>query len=156
MQTNHIIVPNEIIFEQVCGLLEEGKHVTIKVGGNSMLPFIRGGRDTVVIVRAEDFGSGDIVLAKVRGASVSYVIHRVLAVNETEKTVLLMGDGNLVGTETCPIENVKGKIVCINHPDGSKTDCNSPGERRKAQIWRKLRPIRRYLLPVYKKLHAIR
>ncbi len=154
MKKNHHIVPNGLMFEEVGRLLEECKNVTLKVRGASMLPFIKGGEDSIVISWTENIEAGDIVLAKVNGVT-EYVIHRILEINESENMVVLMGDGNLIGTETCPKENIKGKVMKIIHPDGSATDCNSPKEKRKAQIWRWLRPIRRYLLYIYRKAGRI-
>ncbi len=152
MQKNHHTVPNAIMFEEVSRLLEQGKEVTIKVGGNSMLPFIKGLKDSIVIVKPDNLETGDIVLARLTDSS-EYVIHRILEFSGPQ--VILMGDGNLVGTETCRREDVKGKIIRIIHPDGTAIDCNRPDERRKARIWRRLRPVRRYLLYFYKKVNRI-
>jgi hypothetical protein len=40
-----VTLPNEVMLPEVAKMLSEGKQVTIKAKGNSMLPFIVGGRD---------------------------------------------------------------------------------------------------------------
>ena len=60
-----VIVQNTLIFSEVAKLVSEGGRVTLKTKGNSMLPFIRGGRDSVVLVKIDDIKLHDIVLAVV-------------------------------------------------------------------------------------------
>ena len=55
---------NEILFPEVAALLEEGHTVTLKAKGTSMMPFIVGGRDSVVLQKADRVAVGDIVLAR--------------------------------------------------------------------------------------------
>ena len=42
-------IPNEILFAEVRRLIAENRNVTLKAKGSSMLPFIRGGEDSVVL-----------------------------------------------------------------------------------------------------------
>lgn len=44
-----LIVSNDTFFEEVIVLLREGKKVTVPAKGESMLPFIVGGVDSVVL-----------------------------------------------------------------------------------------------------------
>ena len=46
-----IQVPNELLLSQVDTFLREGREVIIRAKGNSMLPFIRGDRDSVALRR---------------------------------------------------------------------------------------------------------
>ena len=62
-----VIVQNDQIFSEVTKLVSEGGNVTLKTKGNSMLPFIRGGRDSVVLVKADEIKLYDIVLAALGG-----------------------------------------------------------------------------------------
>ena len=48
-----VVVPNAILLGEVKSLLAEGKDVVIPTKGNSMLPFIRGGRDSVNLRRLD-------------------------------------------------------------------------------------------------------
>ena len=138
---NSLTVPNSILLEEVAAVLDKGREAVITPTGNSMLPFIRGGRDRVVLRRQESVAAGDIVLARTGGR---YVLHRVQAVSGTQLT--LMGDGNLRGTESCTAADVIGTVVEIIRPDGSR---RIPGRGR---AWQALRPLRRYILAIYKRL----
>lgn len=44
-----INVPNSVLLPEVERLLREGRRVTLRTRGHSMLPFIVGGRDSVVL-----------------------------------------------------------------------------------------------------------
>ena len=138
---NSLTVPNSILLEEVAAVLDRGREAVITPTGNSMLPFIRGGRDRVVLRRQEGVAAGDIVLARTDGR---YVLHRVQAVSGERLT--LMGDGNLRGTESCTADDVIGTVVEIIRPDGSR---RIPG---KGRAWQVLRPLRRYILAIYKRL----
>ena len=138
---NSLTVPNDILLEEVAAVLDEGREAVITPTGNSMLPFIRGGRDRVVLRRKDGMAAGDIVLARIGGR---YVLHRVLGVSGTHLT--LMGDGNIRGTESCTASDVIGTVVEIIRPDGRRC---SPG---KGRVWRALKPVRRYILAIYRRL----
>ncbi len=138
---NSLTVPNDILLEEVAAVLDEGREAVITPTGNSMLPFIRGGRDRVVLRRQDGMAAGDIVLARIGGR---YVLHRVLGVSGTHLT--LMGDGNIRGTESCTASDVIGTVVEIIRPDGRRC---SPG---KGRVWRALKPVRRYILAIYRRL----
>ena len=135
------VIPNDILLGEVAAVLSEGREAVITPSGNSMLPFIRGGRDRVVLRRMDDVAVGDIVLMHAGGR---YVLHRVIA--RDGDTITLMGDGNLRGTESCTTGDVVGTVTEIIRPDGHR---HVPGKNR---LWRSLRPVRRYLLAIYKRL----
>ena len=143
-----ITLPNEKLLPEIVRLLREGESVTMKVKGNSMLPFITGDCDSVVLQPAHHPGIGDIVLAKVDDGR--YVIHRI--VRMAGDCITLMGDGNLYGTERCHRDAIAGQAVRIIKV--AKTiDCTTPTQRRKAELWKALLPLRRYLLAVYKRIN---
>ena len=140
------VSPDEQNLTQVPRLLDEGKVVVLKqIYGNSMLPFIRGGVDSVSLRKPEGVEVGDIVLAIFGGRP---IVHRVIAINGTKVT--LMGDGNPKGlTEEGDISNVLGVVDQIISPSGRK---RKPG---KGRLWRRLLPVRKYLLKVYRKWNKI-
>ena len=58
-----MVVDNDLFFSDVLQVLEQGRRVTIPVKGFSMLPFIRGTKDLVILEKAgEDLKADDIVL----------------------------------------------------------------------------------------------
>ena len=130
-------LPNEILLEEVGALLNEGREVSFTPKGTSMLPFIRGGRDSVTLKKLDKVEVGDIVL--VRLPDQRYVLHRVIVNNDGN--LVIMGDGNIVGTESCTEKDVMGTAVLVN---GHK-----PSNGR---LWRLLKPVRRYLLGIYRRL----
>ena len=124
--------------------LKEGKVVAIAPQGISMLPFIVGGVDLVFLLKKEKVEVGDIVLVEYKGRN---ILHRVYAI-DGEK-VILMGDGNLEGTEEAAEEEIMGTVVEIVH----KGRRRKPG---KAWFWRHSLPLRKYLLKLHRKWNKLR
>ena len=132
-----MILPNEVVLEEAGKLLEEGREVVLTPLGNSMLPFIRGGKDEVTLKAMPDVEVGDIVLARLPGPT--YVLHRV--VDRNFNLLKLMGDGNIRGTESCTLDDVIGTVTSINGVP--------PGD---GMLWRYLKPFRRLILAIYRRL----
>jgi SOS-response transcriptional repressor LexA len=145
MQTK--TVPNAELIPAIGKLIEEGQEVIFKPKGMSMLPFIRGGRDSVLLRKADELKVGDIALAEISEGR--YVLHRIEMIEG--ETIVLMGDGNLVGREKCRREDVMAIAVKIIK-DRREIDCQSQGHLRNAEIWRRLLPVRRYLLAIYRRI----
>lgn len=155
-------VDNSEFFSKVTEILSDGKNVRIPVKGSSMLPFIRGERDHVELEgmcgRKPVTGSrhylqkGDIVLFCLDG---KYIIHRVIEPDYGDGNVLIQGDGVLDNVEICPENCIYGRVVTIYRNDGNRSrpiDPESPGQRLLSNIWLWLRPLRRYLLGIYRRL----
>lgn len=134
--------------DEVLKLLGEGVSVTLPVGGCSMLPFIVGGRDSVILRKAGQIAVGDVVLAWVEGRR--YVLHRVIRIDGPQVT--LMGDGNIAGTELCSLGDIKALATHVVKGDGNAHSLHGRRSRFSAGIWRKLRPVRRYLLATYRRI----
>ena len=153
MLRNHLtrLTMNKFTDEQILGdavrLVNEGMAVTLLVKGRSMLPFILGGIDSVVLTRPGEIREGDVVLARIDGRR--YVLHRVMAVSP--ERVELMGDGNLVGREICRPEDVLARADEVVGPDGRHRRLDTPKMLRRARLWRRLLPVRRWILAVYKR-----
>ena len=141
MLPDELLLNNDLFFIEVARMLSQGRSVTLQTKGKSMYPFITGGRDIVELRKTDTLSVGDIVLAEVPGRG--YVLHRIYKM-EGEQLVL-MGDGNLRATERCRKEDVLGKVVRILR-DGRYVESSSFAERFKARCWRRLLPLRRYLL----------
>lgn len=142
-------VDNSILIPEIGKLLQEGKDVRFTPTGVSMRPFIEGERDTVVLRKCNSFRVGDIVLAQIPNLQLPtsvplYVLHRIIAIDD--QLITLQGDGNLQGMEQCTANDIFGKVVQIYKPDGH-TKCLTRG-----RLWFYLKPCRRILLKVYRKL----
>ena len=145
-----VIIQNAIIFSEVAKLVSNGESVTIKTKGNSMLPFISGERDSVILAKTDNIKLYDIVLAIVNENQ--YVLHRVIKIMGNK--LILMGDGNLKGCEICTIENVIATAVEVIG-DNREYSCRDNKYIRRAKIWKALLPIRKYLLAIYKIIYKI-
>lgn len=145
---NKIVMPNAVLLGEVKLLLAEGKDVVIPTKGNSMLPFIRGSRDSVNLRKMDTAEVGDIVLAEIREGV--YVLHRVFAVDGD--AVTLMGDGNLRGVEHCRRQDIAGTAVAVLKENGKEVDCRSRKALRQAHLWRRLMPFRRIILGLYRRI----
>jgi hypothetical protein len=102
-----------------------------------MLPFFQSG-STILLrpIRKEDFRVGHVVMAE--SAPGRFVVHRILRL-EGDRVVLL-GDGNLYGTETMSREKVYGIVDC------------GWLHLRLAALWRIMQPLRRYPLAVLRRI----
>ena len=138
-------IPNEELIPEFGRLVQEGAEVVFRPKGMSMLPFIRGGKDSVALVKAEGLKVGDIVLAKVRGGA--FVLHRIDSM--VDDVIVLMGDGNLAGKERCTADDVLAVAARILK-DNREIDCRSARHMRRAMIWKRLKPLRRYMLAIYR------
>ena len=130
-------------------MVGEGVSVTLPVNGRSMLPFIIGGRESVILQKPEKLKVGDVVLASIPPQG-RYVVHRII--NISGDKVTLMGDGNLVGTEHCTLADVKAKATHVVDAKEHRHYLYAPWRCRAAKAWWHLLPIRRYLLFIYKKV----
>lgn len=128
---------NRILFEEARKELTEGRSVTLSVQGQSMLPFFQSGsRITLRPLRDGDLRRGNVVLGETDNGH--FVVHRIYRIDE--ETVTLLGDGNLVGTETIPRNRIYGIVNCgVLH-------------RWAALIWMRMRPLRRYPLAALRRI----
>ncbi len=138
---------NEIL-ESAISLVNEGLSVTFPVKGRSMLPFIIGSRESVIFVQPGTPAVGDVVLAWVEGCR--YVVHRIIRIDGD--SVTLMGDGNVCGVEHCGLSDVKARADYVVDARGGKHYIYNRWRVRAARLWFRLRPIRRYLLFIYRLL----
>ena len=143
-----LTIPNSIFFSEVESHLREGKSVVIPVKGYSMLPFIRDGRDSVELRSKVELEVGDIALARLGNGH--FVLHRVWEIDG--ERVILMGDGNISGKEICHIGDILGVAQKIMKRDGKVIECTDPSYLKKVKLWRRLLPIRRYILAIYRRL----
>ena len=141
-----MMITDAVILNEAVRLVGEGVSVTLPVNGRSMLPFIVGGQESVILQKPEAVAVGDVVLAWVEGCR--WVVHRVIRIDGDRVT--LMGDGNIVGTEHCTLGDVKARVTHVVDAQGKRHDMYHKWRRLGTKIWWRLRPIRRYLLFVYR------
>ena len=137
---------NDII-EEAIRLVREDVNVTLPVKGLSMLPFIIGGKESVILHRPGLIDVGDVVLAWVDGCR--YVVHRIIRIDGDRIT--LMGDGNLT-TEHCALSDIKARVTHVVDAKDKTHYLYNRWRMLGAKVWYWLRPIRRYLLAIYRRV----
>ena len=147
-----MVIDNDTFFADVLQVLRQGKRVTIPVKGFSMLPFIRGGKDLVVLEQAGDvLKADDIVLFHIGPEDGGrYVMHRILSIDGDE--VDIMGDGVPYYHEHVRRDQILAKAVEIVRGGKRSVDPYTPGRLRMVHFWQWLRPLRRYILFAYRHL----
>ncbi len=136
------------ILQETIRLVEDWVSVTLPVNGQSMLPFIIGGKESVILQKPILPKVGNVVLAWVDGSR--YVVHRIIRIDGDDVT--LMGDGNVAGTEHCTRSDIKAVATHVVGADGRIHYLNSRWRKLTAKLWYRLLPIRRYLLAIYRRL----
>ena len=144
-------LPNEIFLKEVGVLIANGHHVTLRVRGVSMRPFLEDRRDKVVLTKPHAPKVGDAVLAEICPGK--YVYHRIVAIEGDRVT--LRGDGNVWGTEECCLENIVASTMALIRkgkrylPEGYAWRCYSA-------LWPKWSFARRVLLKLYRAFRCYR
>ena len=144
-------ISGNFIIEEAVRLVEEGRDVTFPVKGDSMLPFIVGGREKVVFSPVKTLRKGLIVLAFTTDGR--YVVHRISDIKDDKIT--LMGDGNLGGKEFCLKQNVKAQVNYVVGENGKKRFQYNLWRRFAAKMWAVLLPLRKYLIRIIRKVKKI-
>ena len=137
---------DEIIIQEAIRLVNEGLSVTFPVKGNSMLPFIIGGCESIILQKPEQLRVGLVVLAWVDGTR--YVVHRIIRIDGEH--VILMGDGNIGLSERCTLSDIKALATHVVDAKGSLHTLYNRWRRWAASLLFHLQPIRRYLLWLYR------
>lgn len=130
------------IIDEAVALVNDGYSVTLPVAGRSMLPFIIGGRESVILAPPAGLKRGIVALAWVEGKR--YVLHRIERI-EGER-VTLMGDGNLAGREHCRLSDIKAMATHVVDSKQKRHCLYTRWRKLASEIWWMLMPIRRYLI----------
>ena len=138
---------DDVIIKEAVRLVHDGVSVTFPVKGRSMLPFIFGGRESVILQKPESLSIGQVVLAEI--APDRYVVHRIIKMEPDRIT--LMGDGNISGTESCPPDKVLAIATHVVDEKGNRRPLYTRSRIIKARIWYRIRPLRRYILAVLRR-----
>jgi len=138
-------IPNDILLGMARDMICEGHTATIAVKGYSMRPFLEHCRDRVILASPDSIKIGDAILAEIDTGH--YVLHRIIGMEGD--AITLMGDGNIRGTEHCQKSDVAGVVTHYIRPNRVIL-ASDPKLVRRIKLWRRLLPIRRYLLFIYK------
>lgn len=108
-------IPNAIFFASVEVIIAEGRSVEMVVRGVSMRPFLRDGKDVVVLspLPAEGVSVGMVVLFRHRG---SHVLHRLVAIGP--EGLIFEGDGNYRLRECATADSVVAYVSEVRKSGG--------------------------------------
>ena len=146
-----IHIENHALMQEIIRMFNElGKDsVTFTVRGYSMRPFLEDRRDKVILAPPRKPEIGDVVLAKI--AENRYAMHRVINIKEGIYT--MQGDGNpTYMSETFREADVIG-IAQAFIRKGKVVQTSSTTWRIYSATWRMLKPLRRILLAIYRRIH---
>jgi signal peptidase I len=140
-------IPNDLFFKEVELLLSNGKDVELRVKGVSMQPYLRDGKDVVVLspFSPTDLVKGKIVLLRYHDR---YLLHRIVRCRE--ERLIFQGDGANGKEEALP-SDVIGIVNTVIRPNGRTVSTSSFPAQAYWRCWYFLRPFRRYLLAIYNK-----
>ena len=144
-----LVIGNEFLAE-AAEALRQGKAVKVRIDGESMYPFIRGGKDLVELVPCDAESELPAWCCPFYCWEGHYMVHRYIGREGAD--CLMLGDGNLARVERVRRSEVIGLLRYIYRPDGSVQDCLDAQWLRKGALWYKLRPVRRFLLALIKRL----
>ncbi len=147
-----VVITDAVMIEEAIRLVDEGVSVTLPVKGWSMLPFIIGGRESVILQKPVSPKVGDVVLAWADGCR--YVVHRIICIEGDRVT--LMGDGNLVGTERCTLSDIKATVSHVVDANDRPHEIDNWWRQQAAKLWFWLRPVRRYILAIYRRIEGLK
>ncbi|MBR3219308.1 MAG: S24/S26 family peptidase [Thermoguttaceae bacterium] len=133
-----LLIGSQSFFALAGELLAAGKRVSITPTGSSMLPTLRGGRDTVVLVPPGEkkLRRGDIILY--RRLDGTYVLHRIVKVCKPSQRYTLCGDNQIAPERGIGREQVLAVVRSLRR--GSRQiDCDGLFFRLYSEIWMALR-----------------
>lgn len=140
---------NDIFFAQVESEIAAGRSVRFKVKGNSMYPFLRNGKDEVVLSPLQhDPKLLDIVLFKYKG---KHVLHRIIDIDSGIYTI--QGDGIFSSFEQCTRDDIIGKVNFICKNGGKTRGIESFVCRQFSIWWFYFRFCRRLLLALIRRVY---
>ena len=145
-----IQLSNEILIPQIAGQISQGYNVTLPLRGYSMRPFLEDGRDKALLTAVKDpLKVGDVILAEI--SPKRWALHRITEIKG--ENITMYGDGNF-----SPEHITRQDVIAIAtefYRKGRKkpTHVDSKSYTIYWHAWIKLRPIRRYLLLIWKLWH---
>ncbi len=137
------------LFSRLLEQINQGRKVTIRATGWSMLPLIWDDRDTITLgpLSENSIKVGNIVLAQLGNGR--YVVHRITKIKNSR--IVLRGDGNPYQEEYVHQEKILAELVSINRA-GKIIDRNSLSWKLCTLLWPNHGFTRRVILFIYRRL----
>ena len=133
-------------------LTEQGKEVSLRITGNSMVPFLHDERDDIFFRKPDrTLRRGDMVFYQ--RANGQYVMHRIRRVCP-DGTFDLIGDGQQMTEHGIRREQIFGLITRVRRRGKLLTDGDFCWEFFRV-VWLSLIPMRKFLMKSYALLRKI-
>ena len=142
-------VANDVFFSYVESEIAEGRSVRFRMKGISMHPFLRNGRDDVVLYpcRPDELKPMDVVLFRYQG---KHLLHRIL--RKEGDRLQIQGDGSFVAKEECLLDDVVGIVREFYRPSGKRVSVDSRCWKLFSRLWRMLGCFRNPILRIYNRI----
>ncbi|SUB88264.1 Peptidase S24-like [Porphyromonas macacae] len=129
--------------------LKERECFKTSIKGNSMLPFIRGDKDEVLLQKAssKSLKPGKIVVAYIKEKT--FFMHRIERVDGD--VITLRGDGNAYTREQCSATEILAEVVKL-YKNGKVYTPDSFRWKAMRRLWPSSPFIRRVLLAIYRQM----
>lgn len=150
MKVARIKIDNAIFFDKVNSILKEGKErsVTFTVRGYSMRPFLEHERDKVILTAPLPPKVGQVILAEIQEKV--YALHRIIKIKG--ETITMRGDGNFLSSkEVFTADKIIGTAEAFI-VKGKYISTASRRWRCYSAVWNILKPFRRVLLAIYRRI----
>lgn len=143
------VIPNTVFFENLEQMLAEGHSVELRCLGASMQPYLRGDGSEIMVASRftpDELIPGAIVLFRYHG---EHICHRII--RRDEDNMSLQGDALIKNQEHITIDDVVGIIRTIIRRNHKPASTQTKAARFYWRCWRRLSPIRKYLLWIYRR-----
>lgn len=127
-----VTLQNPAFFEEVSQALKQGKEVSFRVNGWSMLPFYFH-NETVVTVKDEPFEVGDVVLYQTHQIK----LHRIVGMKDD--VYVIEGDAQNE-SEVVEAKSILGKVVFYEH-NKKRYYPNDPMLKKRVNRWLKVKKL---------------
>ena len=133
-------------------LTEQGNEVSLRITGNSMVPFLHDERDDIFFRKPDRaLEKGDMVFYRRRDGQ--YVMHRIVKVCP-DGSFDLIGDGQWIIEHGIRPEQIFGLITKVRRKGKLLTDGDFCWEFFR-RVWLNLIPARKFLMKSYARLRKI-
>lgn len=121
----------QVIVEYMHAAFALGKAFSFTPSGDSMLPTLQNGKDTVTVEPANSCKVGDIILY--RRPSGMYVLHRI--VGKAKRGFMLCGDNENIIEYPIPQKDILAKVISATDANGNAVDLYAKSNPRR--LWLK-------------------
>ncbi|MDD4715818.1 MAG: S24/S26 family peptidase [Oscillospiraceae bacterium] len=140
-----------VIYPVLKKLLDMDKDVKITVTGGSMYPFLRGGKDSVILESAECYHPRRFDIVLVVRQNHQFILHRIVAIKKDSFYILGDAQKRKEGPYTTGQVAAVVKDVCRN---GKTISTKSFQWRILSRFWHWLTPMHLFLIRIHIKIRS--